>query len=162
MNYEQDMTIDVNALDVEWAGQARLMLQYAKHAAKTRLEVEQVKEKLDILRAELDMKIRVDPEKFGIVKLTESVVSSTIITQKEYVTTNEEYLLIQYENNMAQGAVKALDGKKTALENLVKLHEQQYFAGPSVPRDLSKEWERHERQRTVDAGVGKKLQRRKT
>jgi len=161
MNYEQDMTIDVDALDVEWAGQARLMLQYAKLASNTRLEVERIKEKLDILKAELDMKIRLDPEKYGIVKLTESVVSSTIITQKEYISVNEEYLLLQYENNMAQGAVKALDGKKTALENLVKLHGQQYFAGPSVPRDLSKEWERHERQRTVDAGVGKKLQRRK-
>ena len=51
--------------------------------------------------------------------------------------------------------------QKTALENLVKLHGQQYFAGPSVPRDLSKEWERHERQKSVDAGVGKKLQWRK-
>jgi len=162
MNYEHDMTIDVDALDVEWAGQARLMMQYAKHAAKTRLEVERKKEELDIVRAGLDMKIRVDPEKYGIVKLTESVVSSTIITQKEYMVANEEYQLLQYESNMAQGAVRALEGKKTALENLVKLHGQQYFAGPSVPRDLSKEWEQHERQKNVDAGVGSKIRRRKT
>jgi len=161
MNYEHDMTIDVDALDVEWAGQARLMMQYAKHAAKTRLEVERKKEELDIVRAGLDMKIRVDPEKYGIVKLTESVVSSTIITQKEYMVANEEYQLLQYESNMAQGAVRALEGKKTALENLVKLHGQQYFAGPSVPRDLSKEWEQHERQKNVDAGVGSKMKRRK-
>jgi len=162
MNYEHDMTIDVDALDVEWAGQARLMMQYAKHAAKTRLEVERKKEELDIVRAGLDMKIRVDPEKYGIVKLTESVVSSTIITQKEYMVANEEYQLLQYESNMAQGAVRALEGKKTALENLVKLHGQQYFAGPSVPRDLSKEWAQHERQKSVDAGVGSKIRRRKT
>ena len=161
MNYEHDMTIDVDALDVEWAGQARLMMQYAKHAAKTRLEVERKKEELDIVRAGLDMKIRVDPEKYGIVKLTESVVSSTIITQKEYMVANEEYQLLQYESNMAQGVVRALEGKKTALENLVKLHGQQYFAGPSVPRDLSKEWEQHERQKNVDAGVGSKMKRRK-
>ena len=162
MNYEQDMTIDESALDIEWLAQPRLMMQYARHAAKTRLEAEQKKEKLDIVRAGLDKKIRVDPEKFGIVKLTESVVTSTIITQEEYTIANEEYLLAQYENNMAQGAVRAVEGKKTALENLVKLHGQQYFAGPSVPRDLSKEWVQHERQKNVDAGVSKKLKRRKT
>ena len=161
MNYEQDMTIDPDALDVEWIEQPRLMMQYSRHAAKTRLEVERKKEELDIVRAGLDMKIRVDPEKYGIVKLTESVVSSTIITQKEYMVANEEFLLLQYESNMVQGAVRALEGKKTALENLVKLHGQQYFAGPSVPRDLSKEWEQHERQKVVDAGVGSKMKRRK-
>ena len=162
MNYEQDMTIDPDSLDVEWIEQPRLMLQYSRHAAKTRLEVERKKEELDIVRAGLDMKIRVDPEKYDIVKLTESVVSSTIITQKEYMVANEEFLLLQYESNMVQGAVRALEGKKTALENLVKLHGQQYFAGPSVPRDLSKEWAQHERQKSVDAGVGNKMKRRKT
>ena len=161
MNYEQDMTIDPDSLDVEWIEQPRLMLQYSRHAAKTRLEVERKKEELDIVRAGLDKDIRIDPERFSIFKLTESVVSSTIITQKEYMVANEEFLLLQYESNMAQGAVRALEGKKTALENLVKLHGQQYFAGPSVPRDLSKEWAQHERQKSVDAGVGSKMKRRK-
>ena len=130
MDYEKDITIDVDALDVEWAGQARLMLQYAKHAAKMRLEVDRKKEQLDIIKAELDKKIRISPEDFGIVKLTESFVTSTIITQKEYMIVNEEFLQVAYESNMAQGAVRALEGKKTSLENLVKLYGQQYFAGP--------------------------------
>lgn len=162
MNYEQDMTIDPDALDVEWIEQPRLMLRYAKHASEMKREVEQAKEKLDIIRADLDKKIRIAPEKFGIVKLTESVISSTIITQEEFKTGNEEFLEVAYEANMAQGALRALEGKKAALENLVKLHGQQYFAGPSVPRDLSKEWEQHERQKKVDAGVATKMKRRKT
>ncbi len=161
MDYEKDITIDVDALDVEWAGQARLMIQYAKHAAKMRLEVDRKKEQLDIIKAELDKKIRISPEDFGIVKLTESFVTSTIITQKEYMIVNEEFLQVAYESNMAQGAVRALEGKKTSLENLVKLHGQQYFAGPSVPRDLSKEWEQHEKQRSVDEGIASKMKRRR-
>ena len=161
MDYEKDMTIDESALDVEWLDQPRLMLRYAKHAAKTRLEVERVKEKLDIVRAELDKKIRMDPEAFEIVKLTETFITSTILTQKEYQEANEEYLEAVYESNMAQGAVRAIDGKKTALENLVRLHGQQYFAGPSVPRDLSKEWEDREKQQRSDAGVASKLKRTK-
>ena len=160
MNYEQDVTIDPDSLDTEWLDQPRLMLRYAKHAAKTKQDLEREKEKLDIVRADLDKKIRVIPEEFGIVKLTESVITSTIITQEKYKEANEDYLEAAYESNMAQGAVRALEGKKTALENLVKLHGQQYFAGPSVPRDLSKEWEQKEKQRKVDEGVGKKLNRK--
>ena len=161
MNYEQDMTIDPDALDVEWIEQPRLMLRYAQHASEMKREVERAKEKLDIIRADLDKKIRVAPEEFGIVKLTESVITSTIITQVQYKKGNEEFLEVAYEANMAQGALRALEGKKAALENLVKLHGQQYFVGPSVPRDLSKEWEQHERQKVVDAGVGSKMKRRK-
>ena len=160
MNYEQDVTIDPDSLDTEWLDQPRLMLRYAKHAAKTKQDLEREKEKLDIVRADLDKKIRIVPEEFGIVKLTETVITSTIITHEKYKEANEEYLEAAYESNMAQGAVKALEGKKTALENLVKLHGQQYFAGPSVPRDLSKEWEQKEKQRKSDEGVGKKLNRK--
>ena len=161
MNYEQDLTIDPDSLDTEWLDQPRLMLRYAKHASKMKMEVERAKEKLDIIRADLDKKIRVAPEEFGIVKLTESVITSTIITQVQFRAGNEEFLEAAYEANMAQGALRALEGKKTALENLVKLHGQQYFAGPSVPRDLSKEWEIKEKQRESDAGVASKLKRRK-
>ena len=161
MNYEKDLTIDPDSLDTEWLDQPRLMLRYASHASKLKMEVERAKEKLDIIRADLDKKIRVAPEEFGIVKLTESVITSTIITQVKFKAGNEAFLEVAYEANMAQGALRALEGKKTALENLVKLHGQQYFAGPSVPRDLSKEWEIKEKQRESDAGVASKLKRRK-
>lgn len=160
MDYEKDVTIDVEALDVEWVEQSRLMLQYAKHAAKMKLEVDRAKERLDIVKAELDKAIRISPEDFGIIKLTESFVTSTIITQRGYMVANEEYLNAVYESNMAQGAVRAVEGKKTSLENLVKLHGQQYFAGPSVPRDLSKEWARHEKQKTADSTVSSKMKRK--
>lgn len=161
MNYEKDLEIDPESLDTEWLDQPRLMLRYAKHASKMKMEVERAKERLDIIKADLDKKIRVVPQEFGIVKLTESVITSTIITQEKFKEGNEEFLEAAYEANMAQGALRALEGKKTALENLVKLHGQQYFAGPSVPRDLSKEWEQKEKQRKSDEGVGRKLRRRK-
>ena len=70
MNYEQDLAIDPDSLDTEWLEQPRLMLRYAKHASKMKMEVERAKERLDIIRAGLDKKIRIDPADFGIVKLT--------------------------------------------------------------------------------------------
>jgi hypothetical protein len=70
---------------------------------------------------------------------------------------------LKYEAEVLQGAVNAVDHRKDALENLVRLHGLQYFAGPKVPRNLSEEREyREEQQKKVDAGVAKKLMIRRT
>ena len=61
---------------------------------------------------------------------------------------------------MAQGAVYAFEQRKTSLENLVRLHGQQYFAGPKMPRDLRKEVDRRAQQRKADELVGKQMTRR--
>ena len=161
MDYEKDITIDESALDVEWLRQAQLMLRYGGHTAQKRKEVDQKKEQLEVIKAELDRKIREDPNFFGLSKITEAVVQNTIMVQPEYKEVMEEYIEIKYEYDMAVTAVRAIDTKKTALENLVKLYGQQYFAGPKVPRDLSKEWEQKQRQKQVDSGVAKSMKRNK-
>ena len=115
MNYEQDLAIDPDSLDTEWLEQPRLMLRYAKHASKMKMEVERAKERLDIIRAGLDEKIRIDPADFGIVKLTESVISSTIITQVEFREGNEEFLEAAYEANMAQGGTPGIGREKDSI-----------------------------------------------
>ena len=145
MNYENDIKIDETSLDVEWLQQPSLMMKYAEQVSRAQADTEIMKQDLDILKAEIDKKIRANPEKYEIAKITESVILNTIIQQKEYQEANIEYIEAMYELNMTKNAVKAIDGKKTSLENLVKLHGQQYFAGPSVPRDLSKEWKEKEK-----------------
>lgn len=163
MNYEQDITIDDSALDVEWLEQPKLMLKYSQHAAYTSLERDRLKEKLDLVRAELDAEIRQDPEKFELAKITEGAVSNLILTQSRYKEALEEYLQARYEADVAKGAVNAFDARKTALENLVKLFGQQYFAGPKMPRNLSEERQyREEQQKKVDTGIAKKLMVRRT
>ena len=115
MNYEQDLAIDPDSLDTEWLEQPRLMLRYAKHASKMKMEVERAKERLDIIKADLDKKIRVVLQEFGIVKLTESVITSTIITQVKFKEGNEEYLEAAYEANMAQGGTPGIGREKDSI-----------------------------------------------
>jgi hypothetical protein len=160
LNYEKDVTIDESALDVEWLAQPKLMLTYGNHAAEKRKEVDLAKEKLDVVKAELDRKIRENPEIFGLPKITETVVQNTIIIQPEYKKASENYIETKYELDMAMSAVRAIDQKKQALENLVRLHGQQYFAGPKVPRDLSQEWINKQRQKQSDAKVAKAMRRK--
>ena len=153
MDYEKDVAIDPDALDVEWLRQAGLMLQYGKYAAQAKLELDAAKEKLEVVKAELAQAIRADPGKFGLAKVTEGAVTEEILTQKSHEEASGIYLAAKYEADMALYAVRAIEQKKTALENLVRLHGQMYFAGPTVPRDLSKEWEQGQRQRAADAKV---------
>lgn len=158
MNYEKDIEIDETALDVEWLEQPSLMLKYARYSAESRRALEEAKQSLDVARAEIDKQIRERPEDFGILKVTEGSIQSAILTEPQYKSAYQAYLDTKYESDMSQGAVRAFEQRKEALENLVKLHGQQYFAGPKVPRDLA--WEREERTKRINASITGKLTRR--
>ena len=153
MDYEKDISIDETALDVEWLDQPRLMLKYAQHAARCKAELDRAKEALEVVKAELDRAIRQDPAKYEVKKVTESAIQSAILVQPQYQQASKDYADSKYEYEMAVAAVRAIDQKKTALENLVKLHGMSYFAGPQVPRDLSLEWQKRQGQTEANKKV---------
>lgn len=153
LNYEKDICIDEKALDIEWLEQAELMRRYASHLAKTGKGMDLAKEKLEIGRANIELSIRKEPERYGISKITESAVQSTILLQEEYQKLSQEYIEAKYENNIALAAVRALDQKKMALENLVKLLQASYFAAPKTIRDLTQERVEKEEARRKNAKI---------
>jgi hypothetical protein len=158
MNYEEDIRIEETALDVEWLEQPGLMLRYSRHAANCRIEVDKAKEAFDLVKAELDKEIRSFPDRFGIEKITDKVVESTLPMQLDYKEASERLINAKFELDVAQGAVKAIDARKDALENLGRLLGLQYFAGPKIPRDLAEEKEA--RQKKINSSIAGKLRRR--
>lgn len=158
INYAKDVHIDETALDVELLRQPELTLRYGHLLAEARLEVSQRKEALEFIRATLDGDIRMNPEKYEIQKITETVVSTTITLQSSFLKKNQELQEAQYEAECYQVAVNALRDKKDALSDLVKLHGQQYFAGPMTPRNLQEE--REEFARKVNRGVANAMKRK--
>lgn len=153
MNYEQDVRIDETALDVEWLEQPSLMMKYARVAIEARKKLDQAKEVLDVAKAELDKQIRTKPEDYGIDKITESVVQNTILLQDEYKTANADIIEAKYQTDMANAAVRAVEARKDALENLVRLFGQSYFAGPKMPRDLTHEAQQRYAQKKADSAI---------
>ena len=160
MNYEEDIRIDETALDVEWLEQPRLMIKYARNSAEASRRVEIAKARLDLVRAELDRDIRTVPTKYEIEKVVEAVVTNTILMQPKYQEKEAELIDARYEYEIARNAVYAINARKDALENLVKLHGMQYFAGPRIPRDLSKEYQNRASQKQVDSGIALKMKRK--
>jgi len=139
--YEEDLEIDPDALDTEWMNQPRLYQRYAEQLAIADREAKHRKEKMDTKRAELTLQAHMDGID-GLEKLTEAKVSAWIQTHPEYQAVKEDLIEAEYEAQLLKGAVMAFSQRKNALENLVILHGQQYFASPKLPRDLAGEWEK--------------------
>ena len=80
--YERDLKLDRDNLDREWEKQATLFMKWAERHAEALYERDRKKEKLDLVRAELDASLRANPELFGFDKKpTESAISAWIISQ---------------------------------------------------------------------------------
>lgn len=162
MNYEKEIVIDESSLDLEWIEQPSLFMKYAIHSASMRREVDKMKQAVDIAKADADSKIRNHPEKYKLEKITEAAVSNLILKEEDYVKAYQKYLDAKYESDIAQAAVIAFEQRKSALENLVKLHGQSYFAGPKLPRDIANERKKkQEEQKEQDTRIGTKLNRTK-
>lgn len=159
MNYEQDIRIDEQSLDVEWLEQPSLMMKYARISANARMELDRTKEMLELTKAELDRAIRSDPDKYGIPKVTDAAITAAIITNERYKDVSNELIQAKFDADIASSAVRAIDVRKDALENLVRLHGMQYFAGPSIPRDITSE--RKKIQDKVTDGIAQKMRVRK-
>jgi len=143
MDYEKDISIDEDALDVEWIEFPMKFFQYANELAGYDSRAKRAGEMVKSVHAELTLKIASSPEKFlKEVKPTVANVEACVQLHPDLISAKEKQSQAEYDKVQALNALQAMNGKKTALENLVKLHGQSYFAGPSVPRDLKSEIEK--------------------
>ena len=147
-NYERDRQIDPTALDVEWLDQANRFGRYAEAAAYAEQKLDKAKETLEVIKAQLDSRIRQDPDKYlgKDVKITNPAVDAVILQHKDYTEANETYLKAKLNFGLLTAAVKTMAQRKDALENLVRLQGQNYFASPREPRDLGQEWNKRAQQ----------------
>lgn len=152
MNYERDMSIDTQALDVEWTEQAELAMRYGRMWADAQDKLERANENVKLIKAELNVKINEDPEHYlgDGVKATVANVEACILQNVDYQAAREAWLDALKESNLLSVAKNEISfTRKAALENLVILHGQSYFAGPNVPRDLKREVEKRKENRKL-------------
>lgn len=162
MNYEEDIRIDETALDVEWLEQASLAMRYGKHWARCKMALTLAEEKIKVVRAELIKLANEDPDKYlgEGTKATAPNIEAFYRMHKRHKEAKQEWIDAQFELNIAEIAKNEISfTRKAALENLVVLHGQQYFAGPRIPRDLSEQREHF--QKKTDNKVAQAMNKRK-
>jgi hypothetical protein len=142
MNYVKDIQIDENSLDIEWLEQAQLAVKYAQYWNECNTELIRAEENVKVVTAELIAKVNEDPDEcLGIgIKPTVANIESFYRNHPDHKAAKERWIVAMSKKNDAEIIKNEIAfTRKTALENLVQLHGQQYFAGPKVPRNLSNE-----------------------
>jgi len=137
MDYNEDIKINREELDLEWLRQPELVGRYSRELAQAQLELDKLEEKISIITAEKELAIRTSPEKFGLEKVTEGALKTILTADKELIGLKETLNEKKFEINILSAVLKSLEHKKKALENLVTLHGQNYFATPSIPFDIN-------------------------
>ena len=138
LNYLKDVEIDESNLAVEWLDQSALAIKYSKNWNHCRMEVMLLEEEIKLVRSELVLKVTTKPSLAKVEKVTAPITEAYYRTHKKYVKVKDKWLKAVEEVNDAEIAKNEICfTRKTALENLVKLHGQNYFSSPKEIVDLS-------------------------
>ncbi len=166
LNYSKDMSIDENALDLEWLNQPELEAKYIKKCSELRKERDWAWEEVKTVRSELIRDANEDPD--GTCHKAKPNANDI----EAYYRTHQDYKDAKEELIEAEDALKVLEDMKDsihftrtkALENLVRLHSEEYFAGPRVPRNLleeKKSWSKKKKEISKKIGAGMKRKKKK-
>jgi len=133
-NFADDVAIDPDALDVEWLRNSTLYMKWAKLLADAKEKVRILDNELKLMDAQIYKDVRKDA-----VKITEKQIQAEVEMDGTHQEIVQEISNAIYDVDVCSAAVRAIDHKKSALENAVKLWGGAYFSGPKEPRNLKEE-----------------------
>lgn len=145
---DDDFQIDVNRLDEEWVRQPELYRRYAEAAADAKRVHEEAKNDLEVIRADVEQMVRKNPESFGLAKTTEGAIKTAIDLNEKVREAEEAVIEARHAMDVMQAAVGALDHRKSALGDLVRLFLADYFSKPQVDEGSKEAVDDMEKRRT--------------
>ena len=166
MNFEKDVHINEQELDLEALNQPKLTLMYGKYKVECETEMKKAKERFELIKAELRNDIRTNPNKYGLDKVTIPIVEDAVLTCDKYKKALEIYRQAEEQWEMAKIAYYAIQDKKESLSMLIKLLSADYFKGPEIALTLGERVEQREKKVnkkvSIEQPKKKKIRRRKS
>lgn len=126
------VTIDENNLDKECIRLPGDYLKWAVRAADLKQELSTASNTVKVSQAEAATRIRNNPAKSGIDKVTEAAISAAVLQDEDYQEAVTAERNVQHELDLAQAVVWAMEHKKRSLTLLVDLHGMGYFSSAKV------------------------------
>jgi len=124
------LDIDAYSLDSEWVQQANLYQDAIKLEAEALRELNDAKEKLLIRKAQIELDYRSGKGVDSDLKITDKAIDALLNANVELINLRKLVNKNKEEYDILSGFVTALEHKKKALENLVTLHVNGYYAEP--------------------------------
>lgn len=126
--------IDKSVLDDEWVSQLGMVRHYGYELAEAKREMEEAKTAVELLNANLSLRIRTRPRKYGLTKVTEAAIKDAIAV--EVLTSEEHANLLKAKDkvNVVAVATNTLEHRKKALEDIVYLTGIGYTGEPRAKK----------------------------
>lgn len=124
--------VDENALDKEWVLLPKTYYEWALKLADARLTYAEKKAMVEVVEADVDKLIRTDPSKYGVEKVTESLMAKLVATHSQTENAVRELNQAKHQMDILQAAMDAFECKKKALESLVFLQGMNYHSAPKA------------------------------
>jgi hypothetical protein len=137
---------DRNRLDEEWTEQPAMRHRYGVELADAKRELSRAKAELEITAAELDNEIRESPDDFGLSKVTEAAIKAAIPSNPRYKKFREKLINAEYLVDVLVATVAAIEHRRKALEDLVRLWLGDYFSAPRAPEGAQEKMHEIEQQ----------------
>lgn len=140
LNYfKKRLPIDQYNLEKECQEQPSLYEEIGEWVSEVRAVAKTKKEHLEFIKADLSLKIRKDPEKYGLSdKPTVASVDAAILVSNEYREALDEYLELNKLADEATILLSATEQRKSMIRDLVRLFIYSYYSREDVVG--SKDW----------------------
>ncbi|MBU2177416.1 MAG: hypothetical protein KJ556_20180 [Gammaproteobacteria bacterium] len=130
-SWQDEVDINPEMLDVEELRQPKLVMKYGEMKADLKRELAACKKELEFQRAKV-----ADSARLTLPKATVDAVKDYVTQDSRIQELESELIELQHSVDVCGAVLSSLDDRKNALQDLTKLHGQQYFAGPSAPHDM--------------------------
>ena len=160
-DFEKDVKIDDQQLDVEWLQQAELGIKYGKLWADAKYSLQQAQREREHIRSTLIQQVNSDPEKYlgKGAKATGVNIEAFYRQHEMFMEATQVVDDAVYQLDLAETAKREISvTRKNALSALTELMSLSYFAGPKEPRNLQAIME--EKRKECTGKVGRRFSRK--
>lgn len=132
--YYQDLVIDRFRLEEECVDQPRRFMKWSEDYAEAVFKRDKAKQNLKIVSAQVQQRVRQDPELYGVVAgtrgVTEGAIQAALDTHHEILDAEDNLLEAEKNLQILKAAKESFDDRKRQLTNLVHLQLGQYYSDP--------------------------------
>jgi len=153
--YKEDIKPDKNALEEEWEKQTMLYDHYATLEAEAEDAKDKAKRKLDIIKAQMDERVRISPSAFGLDEpARETAIKYAVMKSSEVEQAEEDFQAAKKAYTMAKIRSTAIaDQRKKALTKLSDLFAAGYY-DRRIPKQVKEQIDER-RQKEQESKLGK-------
>ena len=130
-----DLFVNRHDLPTEWEGHPQAYMYWADEYTYAVLDRDRQKDQLELTFADLDGKIRNDPDAYKLTKVTDATVSAAIKRTQLYQDDQEKMHQANLVVNRMAAAKSAMDHKRRALDAMTTLLINEFYNSNTAPAE---------------------------